>query len=145
MTGSDSLEVAVINPRNLFRLPTRALIHHLWGSTRRQLERMLPPLLALPRRQGLPSLWRKGNGTERYDRSPAVTAHSSVNQVEVLLILVFVSKPGGTMQWQGSEQSEEVWLHLLGEGRADLWRWGRPGSPRPQVLRLPPCDSPDLA
>lgn len=65
--------------------------------------------------------------------------------VEVLSVLVFISKLGGTMQWQRSEQSEEVWLHLLGEGRAELWRWGRLGSPAPKVLWMLPCDSPELA
>ena len=95
--------MAVINPGNLLRLPVRALIHHLWGFTRRQLERTLPLLLALPRHHGLLSLWQKGKDTERYDHSPAVTAHSSVNQVEVPLISVFVSELGGERQRLGTE------------------------------------------
>lgn len=108
MTGSDSPEMAIINSRNLLCLPARALIHHLWGFTRRYLERTLPLLLALPRHQGLLPLWQKGNSTERCDCSAAVIGHSSMDLVEVLSILVFINKLGGTMQWQRSEQSEEV-------------------------------------
>lgn len=97
--------MALINPRNLLPQLVRALIHRLWGFTRRQLESTVPLLLAVLWHQGLLSLRQKGKGTERYDHSPSVTAHSSVNQIEVPLISVFISKMGGKMQRQGSEHT----------------------------------------
>lgn len=120
--------MAVINPKNVLCLPAKALTHHLWVFTTRQLERTLLLLLALPWHQGLLLLWQKGRGTEKYDHSAAVMAHSSVNQVEVPLISVFDSKLSGEMQQVGSKHAVRL-ASDFGRGQGWSLEMGQDGKP----------------